>query len=166
MSSTTPTSMLRNVSGLMRVTSMKRGSICSRRIARMAGLKRSMWPDLHDGAVLAGAVHDLPCASATSLASGFSIRHAMPAAQERLGHGGMRLRRNGDRDGGKPGIEHLLERFEFSATELIGDGVGDIDAAVVHAGQAHARHLAVNVRVKPSHPPTSHHGNGNGLLHA
>ena len=52
MSSTTPTSMLRNVSGLMRMTSMKRG--CDARAAHRADgrVEPLDVPDLHDGAVL------------------------------------------------------------------------------------------------------------------
>jgi hypothetical protein len=43
-SSTTPTSIDRNVSGLTRVTSMNRGRTSSRDIARTTGLNRSMCP--------------------------------------------------------------------------------------------------------------------------
>src|SRR2546423_937380 len=44
MSSTTPTSMLRKVNGLIRMTSMNRGSTASLLIERIAGLNRSMCP--------------------------------------------------------------------------------------------------------------------------
>jgi hypothetical protein len=78
MSSTTPTSTLRNVRGLMRVTSMNRASMPRRDMARMAGLNRSMCPTCVVTPVRR-AVSAIRVAVATSFASGFSTRHATPA---------------------------------------------------------------------------------------
>ena len=87
MSSTTPTSMDRNVSGLIRTTSINRGDIAlfpslSPLIARTAGLKRSICPTC-SGASWAAANSTMRRASAESRARGFSIRQAMPRVRNR-----------------------------------------------------------------------------------
>ena len=113
-------------------------------------------PDLHGRAVLSRAHRRSRRASATSLASGFSIRHGHAAPQERLGHVRRDVASAPRSSPPPPAAAAPPDPRKRPAAELR-DAVfgGRVGVGVIHAHQPHLRHLRIDARVQPPHPPAA-----------
>ena len=121
----------------------------------MAGLNRSICPTCT--VVLFSFDSSTICfASATSLASGFSIRHAIFLRRHSSGDVQMKFRRH--RDGDSVNFrQHFLQAFPHRRVKLIRHRRGGILLGVKDSRQLDALHLGINTGVQSPHSPASDH---------